>query len=75
MKKLFNDPPFRLVLGGVRDVAFPTISSDSTKQSLLFSNFIGSLYFRSIPFSDYLERVISSVTRDREFIRKICSTA
>ena len=38
---------------------FPVYLSwiDSVAPSLLFSNFVGSLYFRRIPFSDYLSLV------------------
>ena len=40
------------VLDGVRNDAFPVSLISRLNQT---SNFIGSLYFRSVPFSDYFE--------------------
>ena len=46
---------------GVRNVAFSSISHEQReKPSLLFSIFVGSLYYRRIPFIDYLERSLSN---------------
>ena len=44
----------KLALWGVMDAAFSSISHEQTQsQSLLFSNFVGSLYLQRITFSDY----------------------